>query len=584
MNIENNILAFQIYLPDGQTLDQIQEQNGVRYVIPTASYVSPNPDPNEMPKQTFIDMIQCQDPNLLGFYCFDFTKISHMQNQMEIGYDAQQLGQYKFEIDIIICDDSIYGPSANCASDQQFRQDFLKLFTQFVVKITTQFYNTQTQQFEKFTRNQSVSVSDQLTSIFQINLQRTNQEITEVFLFQQKKKNIFFSDYTVREEYFTQSFIFQELGNLYKVLTIFQFQIANVEILQKIQYPLFTYVLAQFASVFNVLLFLGIIGQIFSQNYLILDFAEIQLKSYFKASAYNILKQINISKLKVEDVSLSKHLTSMYFQIKNKTFLPYLNQYLNISFLKRIKILFMARFFDQKMGDDDSQQIRLYKELINETQKQLSINELQKELMQMKIILRLLLSKEQFAAIQLCGYFINSEKQILQNKITSTVKNKIEQNQQQQNNFHEIHEIELLNNGKKTNYIEENKIINDKNFDKSQQRYDQVEDHNKFIQSVKNIQDINDEKESQDFQIQSFLQKNMTAKVNNDRSTEQNQLNENAIQEKLENHLEAIQQIENNENYFEDCIQKFLDNKMNKSELDERILGCMIGFNHQELG
>ncbi|KAL4496436.1 hypothetical protein ABPG72_014666 [Tetrahymena utriculariae] len=556
MNIENNIIAFQIYLPDGQTLDYHQTQNGVTYIIPTASYQYPDPNNYQQSKQTDINFIKCQDPDLNDFYCFDFSPISNMQNQMNIGYDASILGRYKFEIVITICDASIFDPSLNCASEQQFRYDFLRISTKFILKITTKYYNTQTRKFEKFTRNQQVSVSDQLTTVNQINLQRTSQEITEGFLFQQKYLNLFISDYTIKEVYFTKQFIFEEYGGTVNLLTIFQIQIGNIETLQQIQYPLFTYVLAQFASVFNVLLILGIIGQFFSQNQLILDFAEIQLKSYFKASAFNILKQINVSKFKVEDVSLSKHLTSM------------------------IKILIMSRFFDQKMEDKDSGQIKLFKELIKETQRQLSINELQKELMQMKIILRLLLSKEQFAAIQLCGYFINSEKQNLQNQIISTVKNKIELNQQQKNVFHEI---EMINNEKKINLKQQNKIIDEKNQEKSEQKYDQAH-QNKFFQSIKNIQDFNDERESQDFQIQSFNKKIIDAKKNSDKNTENNMFNENAIQGKLENHLEVISKIECNENYFEECIQKFLDKKINNSELDDRILGCMIGFNYQEQG
>ncbi|KAL4463109.1 hypothetical protein ABPG74_007110 [Tetrahymena malaccensis] len=559
MTVQNNVIVLQIYLIDGKPLSQLEAEKGVRYIIPSVSYQQPNPIVGEKALSTALSLIQCQDPDLSGLYCFDFTQISGMQNQMDIGFDAAYLGKYMIQVTILICDSQILGPSANCASYQQFREDFLKISTNFQIRITTQYYNVQTKQFEKFSRNQQVQVSESLTSVFQISLQRTSQEITQGFLFQQKQKNTFISDYQIRETYFTSAFIYQEFGGFINILTVFQFQIGNIESLQQVQYPLFTYVLAQFGSVFNVLLILGIVGQIISQNALVLDFAEIQLKSYFKATAYYILKQINASKLKVEDISLSKHLTSM------------------------IKILIMSRFSDQKMSNKDSQQIILFKELIKETQKQLSINELQKELMQMKIILRLMLSKEQYAAIQLCGYYVNNEKQDLQNKVVSTVKNKVEKNQQLQNNFHET---QLLNNEKKLNQIEENKIIDEKNLDKSSQKYDkvQVEDSNKNIKSKKNLQDCNDEKEFQEFQIQSFLQKNITMKIDNDQNTENNQLNQNTIPQKPENHLDDIQQVENNEIYFEECIQKFLDKKMNKSELDERILGCMIGFNQYELG
>ncbi|EAS01729.2 phosphatidylserine decarboxylase family protein (macronuclear) [Tetrahymena thermophila SB210] len=578
MTIQNSILAFQIYLPNGQNLDEFQTEKGKRYVLPTASYKSPDPNNNDQTKSTNINLIKCKDPDLATFYCFDFTPISSMENQMDIGYDANILGKYSFEIVIIICDASILDPSLNCASQQQFRQDFLRISTSFTIKITTQYYNTQTKQLEKFTRNQLVSVSDGLTSVSQINLLRTNQQITQGFLLQQRQSNVFFSDYDIRDIYFTKQFIFEEYGSIFNILTVIQFQIGNIEVLQQIQYPLFTYVLAQFASVFNVLLIFGIVGQLFSQNQLILDFAEVQLKSYFKASAYNILKQINISKHRIEDFSLSKHLTSVYFQIKNKQLLPYFNKYLNINIFKRIKILIMAQFFDQSMQGQDSQQIKLFKELINETQNQISITELQQELMQMKIIIRLLLSKEQFAAIQLCGYFINSEKELLQNNLKQSFKDKIEQNPQLENNFQETI---ILKKETNLNQIEENKKIGESYSAKSDKKYNQVDNCNNLIQKIENTQDNNDQKESKH---QKVLEININDRNNNSYISENNQLYDKKIQQKYENHLDALQQIEKNQEYFESCIQKFLDKKLDKSELDKRILGCMIGFDQQELG
>ncbi|KAL4495409.1 hypothetical protein ABPG73_022454 [Tetrahymena malaccensis] len=344
MTIQNNILAFQVYLPNGQTLEQFQKQQGLTYIIPSIYYKQPDPNNIYQIQSIPIDFIKCKDPDLDQFYCFDFTPISNMENQMDFGYDANLVGKYMFEIAIIICDSSLFDPSYNCASEQQFRKDFLRIATSFFIKITTQYFNTQTKLFEKFTRNQLISVTDGLTPVSQISLLRTNQEVTQGFLFQQKQNNIFFSDFALRNIYFTKSFIFEEYGSQFNILTVLQFQIGNLEILQKIQYPLFTYVLAQFASVFNVLLIFGIVGQLFSQNQLMLDFAEIQLKSYFKASAYNILKQINISKISIEDVSLSKRLTSVYFQIKNKSFLPYLNKYLNINFFKKYTF-FLIKIF-----------------------------------------------------------------------------------------------------------------------------------------------------------------------------------------------------------------------------------------------
>ncbi|KAL4489346.1 hypothetical protein ABPG72_019001 [Tetrahymena utriculariae] len=604
MPIKNNQMAFQIFMSNGQTLDQFQQAAGVTYAIPLVNYVFPDLNNNSQLKQTPLNIIKCQNESLNGFYCFDFTPISNNQNQMNIGFDKNQIGNYRFEISIALCNNQQFISTYNCASPAQIQSDFLKITNKLTMKLTTQKYNTQSQLYQQFTKKEQISIQDTLTNILKINLLKTNSTVQQGFITQNTQHQNYISDYNKENLYFTQSAVQQQNKNNLSLVSIIQIQIGSYELKQNIQYPQFTYILAQFMSAFNVILILGVIAQISAQSEIVQDFAEVQLKFYFKHNAWKYL--ISKNEGKIQDSSLSKRLTQLHFQIQNLSFRQYLDKYLNLSFFKRTKLLFKNKFFAKT--DTKNEEEKAFQTLIEQASQQFSVIDLQKELMQMKIILKLLLSPEQYAAIQLCGYFFKSDNQDFYHD-SSSQEAKQKEKQNQCNHFQQDIKQQQQNKLIKELLSQENiknELVKFKQIEQPQTKLEDKESQDRksfpkqeielitncvikedILKEGKDLNQIENSKHSlnkRDKVDENSIIKKQELKIAstyniNNGDTKFDKKCENNI----ENHLDIIEQINSNMEQFQIFIQKFLDDKSTKSEIDKRILSCMAGINNQNI-
>ncbi|EAR86159.2 papain family cysteine protease (macronuclear) [Tetrahymena thermophila SB210] len=606
MPISNNQMAFQIFMSNGQTLDQYQQTAGVTYAIPLVNYVFPDFNNNSQLKQTPLNIIKCSDVSLNGFYCFDFTPISNNQNQMNIGFDKNQIGNYRFEISIALCNTQQFISTYNCANTAQIQSDFLKITNKLTLKLTTQKYNTQTQLYQQFTKKEQISIQDTLTNILKINFLKTNSTIQQGFITQNNQYQNYISDYNKENLYFTQSAVQQQNKNNLNLVSIIQIQIGSYELKQNIQYPQFTYILAQFMSAFNVILVLGIIAQISAQSEIIQDFAEIQFKFNFKHNAWKYL--ISKNEGKIQDASLSQNLTKLHFQIQNLSFRQYLDKYLNLSFFKRTKLLLMNKLFDK--GVTKNPQEKVFQKLIEQASQQFSIVDLQKELMQMKIILKLLLSPEQYAAIQLCGYLFKNENQDFNHdqsnqRLTNNekqnqcnhLKQDIKQQQQQQDKIVKelLSQEDIKNELVKLKAIQQPQVQFENKEKQDQKSLSKQENgfiSNQIIQEDilnerKEINQIESNKLSLKLQDKVYKNSIIYKQKQESQITDDYNINidDNKIEQRsesrIDNHLEIIEQINNNMEQFQIFIEKFLDQRNTKSEIDKRILSCMAGIHNQ---
>ncbi|KAL4478591.1 hypothetical protein ABPG74_006826 [Tetrahymena malaccensis] len=564
MPISNNQMAFQIFMSNGQTLDQFQQTAGVTYAIPLVNYIFPDLSNNSQLKQTPLNIIKCQDASLSGFYCFDFTPISNNQNAMNIGFDKNQIGNYRFEIGIALCNNQQFISTYNCASPAQIQSDFLKITNKLTMKLTTQKYNTQSQLYQQFTKKEQISIQDTLTNILKINLLKTNSTIQQGFITQNTQHQNYISDYNKENLYFTQSAVQQQNKNNLNLVSIIQIQIGSYELKQNIQYPQFTYILAQFMSAFNVILILGVIAQLSAQSEIVQDFAEVQLKFYFKHNAWKYL--ISKNKGKVQDLSLSQSLTQLHFQIQNLSFNHYLDKYLNLSFIKRTKLLFMNKL--SAKAKIKNQEEQAFQTLIEQASQQLSVVDLQKELMQMKIMLKLLLSPEQYAAIQLCGYFFKNENQDFGS--SSSNQRAINKEKQNQCNYLNQGTKQQLQGKLEQDLMSQENIKNELAKLKVNQQ-PQIQLEAKESQDKKSLQ-----KQENELITNYIIQEDI---LKDAKDVNQIENSESSIQ----NHLDIIEQINSNMELFQDFIQKFLDETNTKSEIDKRILSCMAGINNQNI-
>ncbi|EAR95643.3 transmembrane protein, putative (macronuclear) [Tetrahymena thermophila SB210] len=582
IQLQNNILAFQIILPSGKTLQQLEQETGLQYLNVLPFYVA------QGQKKQLLSFIQCKDSSINNFLCLDFSSVSNSQSILDFNYDKDTQAKYKIELQFILCNNQFLLPTQKCATYQQIRQEVIKIETQAIMIIQTQKYDPSKKRFEINKKSEIFGFSEGNSIFTQVKLQKGSTTINQGFVLQYESRSEYLSDYTIFLQYIPSTFVQQEI-NLDLIGSV-QIFLSDVGMSQQVQFPPFTSLLAQFSSVFNVLVVIGIICQFWAQNELVQDFVEVQLKSYFKHTAFHFIQSQNTQKFRIKDSSFVKHLTQLYNQIQGIQYQQYADKYSKLGFFNRVKLLIFSRF-NQKIKKQDNKEIKIFKALYSETQKQMSILELQKELMQIKIILRLLISAEQYAAIKLCGYSVfiekNSDEQI--EKIQQPQKD-FDKQQEQQEQILSIINYDNMN-------IQECQDVKqlqqkDQSQDKNSQRFDidlspkevlNNLDENKTFKGQSGI--INNGLSAQKSQMRSHNHKSQICEFKDftsekDKNFQITNLLHSSICDNT-NHLDIIDQIDKDSNIFEQYLQIFFDkrNKGSHSDFEERIFRCMIGVN-----
>ncbi|EAR95641.2 hypothetical protein TTHERM_00266510 (macronuclear) [Tetrahymena thermophila SB210] len=199
--------------------------------------------------------------------------------------------------------------------------------------LQTQKYDPSKKSFEINKKSEIFGFSEGTTIFTQVKLQKSSTTITQGFVLQNENKSEYLSDYSIFLLYMPYAFVQQEL-NLDLIGSV-QIFLSDVGMSQQVQFPPFTSLLAQFSSVFNVLVIIGIICQFWAQNELVQDFVEVQLKSYFKHTAFHFLQKQNAQKASIKDSSFVKHLVQLYNQIQGIQYQQYVEKYSKLGFLNR---------------------------------------------------------------------------------------------------------------------------------------------------------------------------------------------------------------------------------------------------------
>ncbi|KAL4486485.1 hypothetical protein ABPG72_018439 [Tetrahymena utriculariae] len=532
ISFQQDFISVQVIMPNGQNLYDYQKTTGKVYLNILSNHFK---NGTELQFKTY-PLVPCQDVQLAGYLCFDQNIFGNTDGNFEFLYNPNNIEQSKFNIFFTICDQSTIPSPYICENEQTVRDTVINYSTQINLRISLSQYNTQTKQLEKRIMQEPLYFDINLGFYFKFVLQKTNLVKQEGLIIQNSEYKTYFSGYTRKDFFATQSLVDNQLKM--KTLGIFEIFIGSEGQNLYIQYPQFTFFLAQFTSVFNSLLFIGIFSKFFAETEIFYLVADMQLKFYFKKSALFILKQIGKeSEIKVAQ---EQGLDKLCDYIKKANF-KNLGKKMKISIFRKILYLFIG---EDSKKEKETIQIKLFKQIVNQSKKAINIFEIQKELLQMKIMMRLMLSAEQYAAIQLCGSSLplfqdQKNEEVLQQK--EILKEEHSQRVVVEDNIFEIKDQ------KQTLGKSQNNILS---FTMEKQ-----ESVKKGFSSVHPIQ-IN--------QIEKQLSVSSQKK----------------LKKKILSHLEKLDLIDRNEQYFKKFLDKFLENtNQTKSKLDQRIIECMVGLN-----
>ncbi|KAL4473758.1 hypothetical protein ABPG74_022622 [Tetrahymena malaccensis] len=409
------------YSSIGQTLQQLQQSTGKLYLIFQAYQSS-----IALQQQDYVDLsiIDCTDQNFQGYFCLDFSKMSDQQKTLFIDPNTQQISQY-----ILTVQPCVGLPT--CASPDEIKSKIIDTNFQFYVKIRIVQFNEQTQQYEEGFQIDLISFDDGLALQNQYQLIQSITTVNQGFLFQTSSIQKSITGFQKSSAYYTQNNLLKKAGFTGYAQLFFYLQ-QNQQI-NHIQYPLITEVLAQFMPILNILFTIGIFTRLFSEQKIVENLNALFLKEQYCCTALklvsneqkdrkikmnetnnkNIIHDSNKLNQKSDRQALEKNsriqknsknpltvekIIDFQKQIDESELLNEEKSKFQSNFFQFFKQYFFGFFIKQPSEND-----LIYQKMCNFTKKSIDIFELYRNIIRINKAIKILMSKEQYAALQFCG-------------------------------------------------------------------------------------------------------------------------------------------------------------------------------------
>ncbi|EDK31859.3 transmembrane protein, putative (macronuclear) [Tetrahymena thermophila SB210] len=292
INLDSNIVGFRYEYDYNRSIDQLQKQNNKTYIVNYAFFYYSDSQNNS---QITLDIIKCTDPNLIGFYCIDFSKLQNLALTIStidsiysyIGimtYGCLDLDVYKTTV-----------PS-DCATQQEIDQVINGINSGVRLKLFTSQFNIATNKMEVSYRNQFIFTT--ANQLLQTNL-KTQKQVTTV------KQGMLFLQSTNYSSPIQYNIFLQSYDRQYSITNIncsgYSFVQINLdEIVQeiKVQYQTIPEILAVGNSILTLLMLFGFLGRLYSFDSIRKDFFMLIMQNMFQDNFMNILKkQKNVIKV-----------------------------------------------------------------------------------------------------------------------------------------------------------------------------------------------------------------------------------------------------------------------------------------------
>ncbi|KAL4511656.1 hypothetical protein ABPG72_012501 [Tetrahymena utriculariae] len=413
-------------LVNGQPLKQYEKSVNLVYLNYTVFYDVYYP--NGTSNSTQIQLSECTDSKFQGYLCID---LSTFEQSLDIFSNPVQQYSSDFAIQISICDPTV---TSNCASPDDINnlifqpQNYFQLFT----KIKQ--YSSNQRCYQTAYKSEYFYFDPNMITYTRLDLILATTSVSEGYLIQKTNTEVSIYDYQRIDTFFSPINIQKRMAISGLGYLVYELSQSHNQI--SIQHTMVTEILAQFMSILNAMLLVGFLARYLAETYIIEDMNNILLQEYYKktalklvqkkeiknafskfgkvdtaaqqqlASSYNILNLFsNVNESQAEKQK-SKILSEVQKKINETNFSEQQKQYFEISFWGRVKNFFRKILgFNQKLDiekDPNSDPI-LYSNLLKQSMKRINIFEVYKDLIKLKMAIKLILTKDQYAAIQFCG-------------------------------------------------------------------------------------------------------------------------------------------------------------------------------------
>ncbi|EAR94716.1 transmembrane protein, putative (macronuclear) [Tetrahymena thermophila SB210] len=440
--IESNLSSIHIQesffiiemLINGQPLKQYEQQVNKVYLNYSINYEQYYA--NGTSQITSLPISQCTDSNFTGYLCIDQ---SAFQQSLDIYNNPVAQVSSDYAININPCDNSTI---PNCATYDEIYELIFQPQNYFQIFTKIKQYNTNTRQFEDGYKSEYFYFDPYMVTYTRMDLVIATTTLTQGIVFQTTTKNDNIYNYQRLDTYFTKQGIQQRMA--ISGLAYIVYELNQVHNYFQIQEPMVTELLAQFMSIFNTLLIIGFLARLLAESHIVEDMNNILLKEYYKRTAlrlvqrqqlkkafqaiekaepsaqaqiiqsFNSMSKVQVLKEPSPEQQKSKLFVEINKEISDTNFSEQLSKYFNLGIKDRIKHFICSIFarnhkVDEKK-DPNSDSI-LYANLLKQSLKRINIFEVYKDLIKIKMAIKLIMTKEQYAAMQFCGSDMCSEDQ-----------------------------------------------------------------------------------------------------------------------------------------------------------------------------
>ncbi|EAR82465.2 AMP-binding enzyme family protein (macronuclear) [Tetrahymena thermophila SB210] len=275
VSLSQDLLGFMFNINSSTNIDQYQQESNKTYLVYYAQLYYQN---GNFSQYINLDVIKCTDPQLQGYNCVDFSKISNYSLVLDnsVALFSQILINVYGCLDVDSFKTTI--PN-NCASQKEIDDIINGNTSGLLLKMKVQQYNTTSKQIQTNYRNIFSFLQSSQFIITTLKTQKQETQVNEGLLFQSKQTYNSPIQYEQMSQNFDRQFSLEQGLGPYNQVSIYLDEIVQQF---QIQYPTFTEILALVNSVALVILASKFIDknlQILKQNFLIDQNNEIQLSS-----------------------------------------------------------------------------------------------------------------------------------------------------------------------------------------------------------------------------------------------------------------------------------------------------------------
>ncbi|EAR90754.1 transmembrane protein, putative (macronuclear) [Tetrahymena thermophila SB210] len=509
-----------------------------------------------------LNYVNCDnDPNFVGFKCIDYDSIP--DSAKEIFSNPTNLSQSLFSLTVAPC-----SGLPNCADNQLIQNYIMQNSFQFLIKIRVSQFNEEEKQMEETFLLDYIQFDDNLSFQNQYVLQLQKTTIKTGYIFQDSNTTIDVASQRRLITYYSQDNLLTKAG--FVGYAQFQFFLDQMQVITKIQYPLITEVFAQFLPILNILLAIGFIGRLFAESKMVKDINNIYLKEYYKNTAIKIIQNQNKEIfLKSKQGSYTEQIKYLHQNINDIKQFRQKKEKTKLNFKQKLQSVVYSIFKKKEEDLKNQQQANLFKLIQSKTVENINIYQLYRDIIELKMAIRLLMSPEQYAAMQFCGCEINLKSQPMQ----------IVQNKQEELQVKE----EIINvQQKNMSPLSQNQDLEEQiiSISECKENTAQVIKTNKQVHLIFNRDKTksNDEEQfKEEDDIFSHKQLNQIQKHDQVQQTSLHKITTLSY-----NHLQVIEDMLNNKDNIFSLLQSFIEkinnSKQQLSQTDLNIYSSLIGL------